>query len=102
MCNITQYWCIHKNTRYDGVVACVKQIMNLIGQNDSQQEGNMDHIFPCTPLGGKMVGYIKLIYYYKQGLASFPPCTKIGYPPSYTCMYIHSNAICGTGIFAKS
>ena len=44
-----------------------------------------------------------ILYYYKQG-ARFapPPHTKIGYPPSHTCMYIHSKAICGTGAFAKS
>ena len=28
--------------------------MALIGQNDSQKEGNINYIFPCTPQGGKV------------------------------------------------
>ena len=31
--------------------------MTLIGQNDSQREGNMDHIFPCTLWEGKYPSY---------------------------------------------
>jgi hypothetical protein len=37
--------------RYDGVTT---KGMVLIGQNNSQREEYMDHIFPCTPQGGNI------------------------------------------------
>ena len=40
---------------YAGVIACVSKTVALIGQNDSQGEGSMDHIFPCTPLENILV-----------------------------------------------
>ena len=40
---VVQFWCIHKSTRNDCLCE-VNLVVTLIGQNDSQRQGNRAHM----------------------------------------------------------